>query len=83
MMRAAIGIYEHPDNISSSDVWSKGDSIQASSESSVGSVMVKALGGLSLAAAASTLVVLRYTTLGDILRERYAAWSCRVFLAAF
>ncbi|KAF8896724.1 hypothetical protein CPB85DRAFT_1440260 [Mucidula mucida] len=71
MMRAAIDIYEHP-QLTSSDVWSKGDS-SADAEALSPASVISALGALSLAAAASTYAVLRYSSLGSLLRDSVLA----------
>ncbi|PBK61310.1 hypothetical protein ARMSODRAFT_965108 [Armillaria solidipes] len=63
MMRAAFDIYEHPD-LTSSDVWSK------TSPSAKREALYKVIAVLSLAAAASTYVVYRFTGLGSILQQR-------------
>ncbi|KAF9018940.1 hypothetical protein BDZ89DRAFT_1073472 [Hymenopellis radicata] len=66
MMRAASDIYEHP-QLTSSEVWSKGDS-RAAAEALSPAGVISAL-ALSLAAAASTYAVLRYSSLGGLLRD--------------
>ncbi|SJK98210.1 uncharacterized protein ARMOST_01471 [Armillaria ostoyae] len=63
MMRAAFDIYEHPD-LTSSDVWSK------TNPSAKREALYKVIAVLSLAAAASTYVVYRFTGLGSKLQQR-------------
>ncbi|KAF8917798.1 hypothetical protein CPB85DRAFT_1430882 [Mucidula mucida] len=72
MMRAAIDIYEHP-QLTSSEVWSKGDSPAAAEALSPAAGLISALAALSLAAAASTYAVLHYSSLGSLLRDSVAA----------